>query len=162
ALAQDSESMVYLAAPQILKRASWSRPRPLIYRGPMAIQDRGEPSPRTPAATRRVPWSPPAWRQALYLAGGIPAQILLLCALALPASAVKPKKFAPLEPLWLIFVLLVLPPALTAIHRHRLRATGGVEIPRLAPQESRWSWPGIVAYARAKSTWRQVGYHLVA
>jgi len=114
------------------------------------------------AVIRRAPWSPRSWRQALYLAGGIPAQLVLLFVLAFPALVGKAKKVAPLLPLWLILVFLVLPPVLTTAHRHRLRATGGVEIPRIPVGMSRWSWPGIIAYARAKTTWRQIGYHLVA
>ncbi len=31
---------------------------------------------------RRAPWSPRAWRQAVYLAGGIPAQLVVLLPLA--------------------------------------------------------------------------------
>jgi signal transduction histidine kinase len=116
----------------------------------------------TPAATGHAPWSRRAWRQALYLAGGIPAQIALLFVLAFPAMLGKAKKAAPLMPLWLILVLLVLPPVLTAMHRHRLRATAGLEIARLPAPGNRWTWPGLVAYVRAKSTWRQVGYHLAA
>ncbi|HEX6523356.1 MAG TPA: sensor histidine kinase [Streptosporangiaceae bacterium] len=114
------------------------------------------------ALSRRAPWSPRSWCQALYLAGGIPAQLALLFVLAFPALVAKPKNVAPVLPLWLLLMLLVLPPVLTTVHRHRLRATGAVEIPRIPVGMSRWSWPGIVAYARAKSTWRQVGYHLAA
>jgi signal transduction histidine kinase len=111
---------------------------------------------------RRAPWSPRSWRQALYLAGGIPAQIALLFVLAIPVMLGKAKKVAPLMPLWLILVLLVLPPVLTTMHRHRLRATAGLEIPRPPRRGNRWTSAGLVAYVRAKSTWRQIGYHFAA
>ena len=103
---------------------------------------------------RRVPWSPRAWRQALYLTGGIPAQVaapLLIAA----GFLVKPKWLLPL--LFLVVVFLAVP-VLTAIERYRLRATAGVDIP---PQEP-WTRAGLIGYARSPATWRQLAYHLLA
>ena len=104
----------------------------------------------------RVPWSPRAWGQTLYLAGGIPA---LLAAPLLLAFAVHPRW--PLALLGLVIVFLAVP-LLTGIHRHRLRATAGVLIPAQPAIPDRLSARGIVAAARAPATWRQLGYHLLA
>ena len=107
---------------------------------------------------RRVPWSPRAWRQALYLTGGIPAQVaapLLIAA----GFLVKPRWLLPL--LFLVVVFLAVP-VLTAIERYRLRAAAGIEIPAQPPIEHRWTRAGILSYARSPATWRQLGYHLLA
>ena len=107
---------------------------------------------------RRVPWSPRAWSQALYLAGGIPAQLVPLLLVVLSAVA-RPRV------LWsflLLVVVFLAVPLLTAIQRHRLRATVGVVIPPQPVIPDRLSVSGIVAAARARATWRQLGYHLLA
>jgi signal transduction histidine kinase len=106
----------------------------------------------------RVPWSPRAWRQALYLTGSIPA---LVAASALVAAGFlnQPRWVLPL--LFLITVFLAVP-AFTAMHRHRLRNTAGVDIPPQPAIELRWSPAGIAASARSPATWRQLGYHLLA
>src|SRR5215831_9413336 len=92
---------------------------------------------------RRVPWSPRAWSQALYLAGGIPAQVvglfIVFVLLRLPGGW----NFwtSPLWILWLMVavIVLLLVPVLTGIHRHRLRVTAGVEIPPQPPIPNRLS-----------------------
>ena len=132
--------------------------------------------PQDPPAGSRAfrPWSPQAWRQALYLAEGIPAQLIaLFVALAWTYNlrwrlnwfpAVWPVTWGrlwPLAPVSLIAVFLAVP-ALTAMHRYRLRVTAAVEIPPQPPIEHRWSKAGLEAYARSPATWRQLGYHLVA
>ena len=53
-------------------------------------------------------------------------------------------------------------PVLTAIQRHRLRATAGVLVPPQPTIPNRLSLQGIVAAARSEATWRQLGYHLLA
>ena len=112
---------------------------------------------RQDAPYRRVPWSPRAWRQALYLAIGIPAQLLALL-LATAAVAGSPPVRA-LVPVSLIVVFLAVP-AFTTMQRYRLRATAGVEIP---PQPAvEWTKTGLVSYARSAATWRQLAYHLLA
>jgi len=107
-----------------------------------------------PTRYRGVPWSPAAWRQALYLTGSIP---VLLAAPALVAAgfATKPRWALPL--LFLVVVFLA-SPVLTAVQRHRLRTTAGVDIP---PQQP-WTKVGLIGYARSPATWRQLGYHLLA
>ena len=123
---------------------------------------------------QRVPWSPSAWRQALYLTGSIPAQLIApFIALAWTYGlrwrlnwfpVVWPVTWGrlwPLAPVSLIVVFLAAP-ALTAMHRHRLRATAGVEIPPQPAIEHRWSLTGIAVYTASPATWRQLGYHLLA
>src|SRR5579859_6301415 len=97
---------------------------------------------------RPVPWSPRAWSQALYLTGGIPALVAV-------GFAARPRAALPLLFLVVIFVAL---PALTAMQRHRLRTTAGVDIPPQRP----WTSTGPIRYARSPGTWRQFGYHLLA
>ena len=106
----------------------------------------------------RVPWSPRAWGQALYLAGGIPVQ------LAAPVLVVSGILARP-RGLWVLLflgVVFLAVPLLTGIERHRLRATAGVVISAQPAIANRLSVPGIVAAARARATWRQLGYHLLA
>jgi signal transduction histidine kinase len=115
---------------------------------------------------RRVPWSPRAWSQALYLAGGIPAQS---AGLLVVFGIVQVAKWwvlwaRPLWPVWLLGLVTVflLVPVLTVIHRNRLRVTAGVEIPP-QPRLAKWLTPrGIAVAARSQATWRQLGYHLLA
>jgi signal transduction histidine kinase len=127
------------------------------------------------ARYRRVPWSPQAWRQALYLFGAIPAQ---LAGLAVPvAFAFWSRHWAlwtwsvrvlharqGLHPLWFAEAALVFlaVPALTGLHRQRLRATAGVGIPPQPVSRRLLSIRGIIAAVRSRATWRQLGYHLLA
>jgi signal transduction histidine kinase len=115
---------------------------------------------------RRVPWSPRAWSQALYLAGGIPVQ--LAAPLIVFALLRWPGRFdfwvGPLFVLWLLVaaVALLLVPVLTWIQRHRLRVTAGIDIP---PQPRRPDWltrDGITETLRSQAYWRQAGYHYLA
>jgi signal transduction histidine kinase len=115
---------------------------------------------------RRVPWSPRAWSQALYLAGGIPAQFA--APLIVIALLRWPGRFdfwvGPLWVLWLLVaaVALLLVPVLTWVQRHRLRATAGIDIP---PQPRRPDWlsrDGITETLRSQAYWRQAGYHYLA
>ena len=107
---------------------------------------------------RRVPWSPRAWSQALYLAGGIPA-LLAAPLLVAVGFMVRPRWLLPL--LFLVVVFLAAP-LLTGMHRHRLQATARVVIPPQPARPSRLTAEGIVTYARSRATWRQLGYHLLA
>src|SRR5580700_4570010 len=115
---------------------------------------------------RRVPWSPRAWGQALYLAGGIPAQLAGL--LIVFALLRWPGRFdfwvGPLWVLWLLVaaVALLLVPVLTWVQRHRLRVTAGIDIP---PQPRRPDWltrDSITETLRSQAYWRQAGYHFLA
>jgi signal transduction histidine kinase len=103
---------------------------------------------------RPVPWSPTVWRQALYLTGSIP--VLLAAPVLVAAGFLHPPKWA--LPLLALIVVFLASPVLTAMHRHRLGATAGVQIP---PQEL-WTKIGLIHYARSPATWRQLAYHLLA
>lgn len=116
---------------------------------------------------RRVPWSPRAWSQALYLAGAIPVQVcgalMLVALIALTLAVHQPGRGAlPLGLLWLASAALIflLSPVLTRVHRHRLRVTADVDIPPLRRHDVR-TWPGLTAAVRSRATWRQLGYHLL-
>jgi len=123
------------------------------------VSDRGAPSRRY----RRVPWSPHAWGQALYLAGGIPAQLAAPFIVLAPLVAFQPRPSAALlSALVLVFLVFLAVPAFTGIQRQRLRATAGVAIPPQPAIEHRLSRPGIVRAGRSPATWRQLGYHLLA
>jgi signal transduction histidine kinase len=120
---------------------------------------------------RRVPWSPRAWFQALYVCAGIPAQLagLLVPVIfgywtrdwALSKWPLPTRQ--PLHPLWLLEAVAVFlaVPALTRMHRHRLGVTAGAQIPRQPAIPRRLSVRGVSAAARSRATWRQLGYHLV-
>src|ERR1035438_694754 len=110
---------------------------------------RDAPAPRY----RRVPWSPRAWRQALYLVGGIPAQIVALSVVLVPIFTVHPRWPLPLLALVAVFIAL---PVLTRVQRQRLRATAGVAIPPRPAIPNRLTPRGIAATARSRATW-QIG-----
>jgi signal transduction histidine kinase len=115
---------------------------------------------------RRVPWSPRAWSQALYLAGGIPAQaaVLLIPWVLVRLSGRWSFWSWPQWPLWWagLAVMFLLMPVLTRIHRHRLKVTAGIEIPPQPPRPDRLTPRGIAAAVRSQATWRQAGYHFLA
>ena len=106
----------------------------------------------------RAPWSPRAWRQALYLTGGIPA-LLIVPFLIVAGFAVRPRWVLPL--LFLVVALLAMP-LLGQIHRHRLRATAGVVIPPQPIMPNGLSMAAIEEAIRSPVTWRQAGYHFLA
>jgi len=133
-----------------------------------------------------VPWSSQARGQALYLAGGIPA---LLVTWIVPFSVMRavdrwdwPTPQGGWIYLWvLLAILLLFGPALTRIHRHRLRVLAWVEIPpqpigpfrqlardrRLSPGQRMASLTELVPAAitgavRSRAMWRQACYHVLA
>jgi len=114
---------------------------------------------------RRVPWSPRAWGQAIYLAAGIPVQLVMagiLVGLIRWSGVMDPRGIARLGLLWLagLVVIFSLSPVLTRVHRHRLRVTAGIEIPP-QPRRGVLTWQGLRAGARSQATWRQLGYHVL-
>jgi len=112
---------------------------------------------------RRVPWSPRAWSDALFLAAAVPAQGLALATVVIPWAGAwhgHPTRRWLLIPLTLVLVSLATP-LLTRIQRHRLRTTAGVDIPR-QPKQDWQSLRGIVGAIRSEGPWRQLGYHLLA
>jgi signal transduction histidine kinase len=123
----------------------------------------GRPGPAPARPVRRVPWSPRAWNQVVYLAAGIPVQLLggLLIVGLIAWSGMESPHVLRIGLIWLAgtVVLLLLSPMLTRVQRHRLRATAGVDI---LPQPRRGSLlnaRGLAARLRSQSTWRQLAYH---
>jgi signal transduction histidine kinase len=121
---------------------------------------------------RRVPWSFRASVQALYVGAAIPVQ---LAGLLVPVTfGYWTRNWAlsrwplpahqPLHPLWLVEALAVFlaVPALTRMHRHRVRVTAAAQIPPQPAIPGRLSARGVSAAARSRATWRQLGYHLAA
>ncbi len=119
----------------------------------------------------RVPWPPGAWSSARHVCAGIPAQ---LAGLLVPvAFGYWTRDWAvsrwpllagqPLHLLWLLEAVAVFwaVPALTRLHRHRVRVTAGAEIPPQPGVSGRLSARGMSAAARSRATWRQLGYHLL-
>ena len=75
---------------------------------------------------RRVPWSPRAWSQALYLTGSIPALLAMPLIIALPWYAVGSPTAALVffgQLLAVLALALLAAPLLTRLHRSRLLAT---------------------------------------
>ena len=115
----------------------------------------------TPARRqRRVPWSPRAWGEAVYLAGGIPVQLAAPLIGALVFSVIDPQPAVAVVPLALLAVVLLMP-LLSRLHRHRLRATAAVVIPAQQLVERPLSIDSIVMAARSPAFWRQLAYHLL-
>ena len=108
--------------------------------------------------TRRAPWSPRNWSRIVFLAAGIPVQG---AALGLVVAGFAAKKVWGLGFLFLVLAFLATP-VLTWIQRQRLRTTAGIDIPPQPSIPGRLSTKaGFVVAARARSTWRQLSYHLV-
>ena len=107
----------------------------------------------------RAPWSPRAWRQALYLTGGIPALAAVPLLVVAGGLAIRPRWVLPL--LFLVVALLAVP-LLGQIHRHRLRATAGVVVSPQPIMPNGLNVAAIQAAIRSPVTWRQVGYHFLA
>jgi signal transduction histidine kinase len=122
---------------------------------------RDGPGQRPAERYRRVPWSPRAWAQVLYLVGGIPALLAAPTFVAVGFGVWQDvKRNWPAGFVFLAIAFFAVP-LLTRVHRHRLRVTAGVEIPP-QPAASYFSAAGIAAAVRSQATWRQLGYHLLA
>jgi len=107
----------------------------------------------------RAPWSPRAWRQALYLTGGIPALAAVPLLVVAGGLVIRPRWVLPL--VFLVVALLAVP-LLGRIHRHRLRATAGVVVSPQPIMPNGLNVAAIQAAIRSPVVWRQVGYHFLA
>jgi len=133
----------------------------------MAIVVEKQHIPPGPERPRRLrPWSPRAWRQALFVAAAIPAQLVLFVPIIFVVHALADPymgRHLKLKLLLLLLIpLLLVLPVLTRVQRQRMRAVYGVAIPR---PTRRYRWPSPAAIAsvlRSPATWRQTGYHLIA
>src|ERR1700761_563797 len=128
--------------------------------------DRQHPAPAR--RRRRVPWSPRAWGQAIYLAGGIPVQVigaLILVGLIRWTQVIHDPNDTVgwLGLMWLAGAALIflITPLLTRVHRHRLRVTAGVDISPQPKWRGLLTWRGITTVARSQATWRQLCYHVL-
>ena len=105
---------------------------------------------------RPVPWSPRAWRQALYLAGGIPALLAAPVLVAVGFAAHPPRRRCRCCS-W---------SSCSSRCPRSPRCSGTGCAPRPGSTSARrqrpWTKPGLVRYARSPATWRQLGYHLLA
>ncbi|HEY0937989.1 MAG TPA: histidine kinase [Trebonia sp.] len=119
---------------------------------------------------RRVPWSPRAWSEALYLASAIPVQLAGgiaggLAVFALVRWSAEPGSHdaRQLLVLWLaaMTAVFLLSPVLTRVHRHRLRATASLDIPPQPKRRGPFTWSSLVTLARSQATWRQLCFHLL-
>ena len=114
-----------------------------------------------------MPWSPRAWGEAVYLAAGIPVQVVagaIFAGMIVWSIAIRgPKTPAYLVFIWLagIALILLLTPVLTRVHRHRMRTTAGIEIPPQRKWRDLIAAQGIVELLRSESTRRQLFYHLL-
>ncbi len=114
-----------------------------------------------------MPWSPRAWGEAVYLAAGIPVQIVagaIFAGMLLGSIAIRgPKTPLDVALIWLAGTALIflLTPVLTRVHRHRLRATAGIEIPPQPNWLALLTGQGLTAVARSQATWRQIYYHVL-
>jgi signal transduction histidine kinase len=166
AVAVDSEREVRLAAPSKVNHAGWASAAGANSVDDMAIIVEKQHMPPAAARRRRPgPWSPRAWKQALFVAAAIPVQVAwVVLFLIIVRSSIRPDSEGRHEwPLLLALLpLLLLLPVLTWIHRHRLRVTAGVAI---SSQPALTRWPSlrtITSAARSQAVWRQVGYHVLA
>jgi signal transduction histidine kinase len=166
AVAVDSEREVKLAAPSKVNHAGWASAAGTNSVDDMAIIVEKQHLP--PAAERHrrpMPWSPRAWRQAVFVAAAIPAQVAwVVLFLIIVRAFIKPS--GEMHHHWPVLLALLplalLLPVLTWIHRHRLRDTAGVAIPS-QPTRTRWPSPRTIASAaRSQAVWRQVSYHVLA
>jgi signal transduction histidine kinase len=160
-VAQEPESEVKLASPRIVNPAGWAGAR---Y-GPTVVVMTAIATQAPTRWRQRVPWSPRAWSQAFYLTAGIPALLAMPLIILLPVYAVgSPSAVLVLcgQVLADLVLVLLAAPLLTRLHRHRLQATAGVEIPPQSFFPNGLSLDGILTTARTASTWRQLGYHFLA
>ncbi|WP_405004480.1 sensor histidine kinase [Kitasatospora purpeofusca] len=96
----------------------------------------------------RPPWPAASWRDARFLAAGIPLSLPVWLTLTVPKAS-----------LFLVGVILLGIRLLSAAQRARLRALRGVDVPPLLRPAG--SSSGAVTTLRTAVSWRQVGYHLV-
>jgi signal transduction histidine kinase len=117
-----------------------------------------------PAVLRRTvlrvlcaPFTRRAWRDTGFVVAGVP--------LALPALGsvlLIPLDVAGWGALAMLVVMLGVLGGLTRLQRDRFRSLLGLEIPATAGREGSWFGRGLLRWLRADTTWRQLGYHLLA
>ncbi|MFB8236456.1 histidine kinase [Kitasatospora purpeofusca] len=96
----------------------------------------------------RPPWPAASWRDARFLAAGIPFSLPVWLSLTVPKVS-----------LFLVGVILLGIRLLSTAQRARLRALRGVDVPPLLRPAG--TSAGAVTALRTAVSWRQVGYHLL-
>jgi signal transduction histidine kinase len=117
------------------------------------VREAGEPSGAAPGPRIPVPWSRAGAREALLVAAGVPFLLPLLLLVTV-------------DQFWVTGTALMVLAAgrLSRAQRSRFAHLGGLTIPELPPVSAPGTprWARLLAWARAESTYRQLGYHLVA
>ena len=103
------------------------------------------------------PFSRSAWRNTVFLSAGLPLAVPLVGLLSLFSVDV-----IGWELLVVGVALLLALPLLTGLQRDRFRSLLELEIPATADREGRWLGRGTLRWLRSDTTWRQLGYHVVA
>lgn len=105
----------------------------------------------------------PVWLRTAHVLAGVPVGLLAVAVLGgLIVAAVVYVRTVVVPVLAFALVLWLLP-RLTGLQRYRFAAFLGVEIPPVpTPAAAGDPWWWLVARVCSGSTWRQVGYHLIA
>ena len=111
-----------------------------------------------------APWTGRAWRDTTFVAAGVPVQLAAFVVLVFPWTVWVPVSTTQILLALAIPVALILAGAraLTSAQRRRFWALLGVDVPRVPTAGNRLTWRGVTVSVRSETTWRQVGYHLVA
>ena len=112
---------------------------------------------RTALRVTFAPFSRRAWRDTCFLAAGVP-----LAALVVGLASILSIDVLGWELLVICVGLLLALPLLTGLQRARFRSLLDLEIPATAVREGRWLGRGTLRWLRSDTTWRQLGYHVVA
>ena len=130
----------------------------------MAQHTRPEPASRGLLGTLvRAPWSARAWAATVHVLVGLPIGLVTFIVVVYLAVATLAFAITAVIAIGTLAALLYCVRAFTALQRSRFAALLGVEIappPRHYPQTT-WL-RRLLAEARAGTTWRQLGYHLLA
>ncbi|MGH3379160.1 MAG: sensor domain-containing protein, partial [Actinoallomurus sp.] len=112
----------------------------------------------------RAPWTTRAWRDTTFVTAGVPVQLAAFMVLVFPWTVWVPVTTTEVLLALAIPLALILAGAraLTAAQRRRFWALLGVDVPRVPTAGKGLTWRGAIASVRSETTWRQVGYHLVA
>ncbi len=107
------------------------------------------------------PFSRRAWRNTAFLSAGVPLALPVPVAGAVSLLLLTLDVSGWVLPAVGVALLLVLP-LLTGLQRDRFRSMLELEIPAAADRKGRWFGPGTLRWLRSDTTWRQLGYHVVA
>ncbi|WP_204043847.1 sensor histidine kinase [Acrocarpospora phusangensis] len=109
-------------------------------------------------------WAAPAWLRTAHVVTGFPIALASAAVIGGLTAASILMIWTVVVPVASLMLLFWLVPVLTRIQRGRFNAFLGLDIPQVTRRPAR-SWnPFKILYqeARVASTWRQLGYHLVA